>query len=358
MIDTSSTVRSAMVTTRRSGANAASTPYAPLGPSNRRKKASISDTSDQRRKLRSMKTLKSRTPSTPTGSMDESRLRGELNGLAPTSPSNGRLPVGSAVTKVYQPVQAEAKFSTENILAALKKLITPGTSQNPIILLEDSALKGTQEALESPNRVEPHVFQNRNGTLYTYTALRCALASRPANGSTFAGHPGHDMFCMRAAKMATADWHASVPQQDRQDLPFATRHLASQPVGPQYASARSSVPYFSHTPPAYPQSMIRKPLNEENLRSKALQCVREYSRSSVRKRKIADDPDETSESDSTEIDMVVGPPPHELRFLPVGGSHARFKNGPVTILPDPHFQLTPLIEQASLLTSLLRVYPQ
>ncbi|KAJ4398900.1 hypothetical protein N0V91_009854 [Didymella pomorum] len=290
--------------------------------------------------------------------MDESRLRGELNGLAPTSPSNGRLPVGSAVTKVYQPVQAEAKFSTENILAALKKLITPGTSQNPIILLEDSALKGTQEALESPNRVESHVFQNRNGTLYTYTALRCALASRPANGSTFAGHPGHDMFCMRAAKMATADWHASVPQQDRQDLPFATRHLASQPVGPQYASARSSVPYFSHTPPAYPQSMIRKPLNEENLRSKALQCVREYSRSSVRKRKIADDPDETSESDSTEIDMVVGPPPHELRFLPVGGSHARFKNGPVTILPDPHFQLTPLIEQASLLTSLLRVYPQ
>ncbi|KAF3050033.1 hypothetical protein E8E11_004357 [Didymella keratinophila] len=254
--------------------------------------------------------------------------------------------------------QTEAKLSTEQILAELKKLTTPGTSQNPIVLLEDSPSKRTQEPLKSPSEVEPHLFQHRHSKLYTYAAPRPALAPRPANGDTFTGHPGHDMFRMRAAKVATTGWHASVSQQERQDLPFATRHLASQPAGIQYIPARPSVPYFPHPPPAYSQYAVTKPLNEEYLRSKALQYIREYSRSSPRKRKIADDPDETSDSDSTEVDTAVEPTLRKSPFKSGGGSHARFKNGPVTILPDPSFQLTFLVEQASLLTSLLRVYPR
>jgi hypothetical protein len=99
-------------------------------------------------------------------------------------------------------------------------------------------------------------------------------------------------------------------------------------------------------------------LNEEYLRSKALQYVRECSRSSPWKRKMAEDPDETSESDSTEDDLAVEPSLRKSLFESAGDKHVRFKNGPVNILPDPHFQLMPLIEQASLLTSLLRVYPR
>jgi hypothetical protein len=343
-----------MVTTRRSGANAAPIPYVPLRPSKRRK-VTVTNTSDQPRVPGSIQPP-SRTTPTHTVGTGQIRPSSEQNGLAPNSSSHGREPCGSAGVTVHPPNQVEAKLSTEQILAALKKLTTPGTSQNPIVLLEDSPSKGTQEALQGPSKVEPHMSQDRHNKLYSYITPRPALTPRAANGTTFTGHPGHDMFRMRAAKMATTGWHVSAPQQDRQDIPFAARHLASQPGGAQYAPAR--IPYFPHPPPAYPHHVIPMHLNEEYLRSKALQYVRECSRSSPWKRKMAEDPDETSESDSTEDDLAVEPSLRKSLFESAGDKHVRFKNGPVNILPDPHFQLMPLIEQASLLTSLLRVYPR
>lgn len=75
---------------------------------------------------------------------------------------------------------------------------------------------------------------------------------------------------------------------------------------------------------------------------------------------MAQDPDETSESDPTEVDVIVGPSlrkPFPKQTVDDCTS-VKTSRVPLTILPDPHFQLTPLIEQASLLTSLLRIYPR
>jgi hypothetical protein len=167
------------------------------------------------------------------------------------------------------------------------------------------------------------MFQDRHSKLYTSKNSRPAIAPRPANGSTFTGHPGHDMYRMHTAKMAGDPQHTRSGLSFEMQYPISTRYLASQP-STAHAPARPNIPYFPRIPPGYAYA-ASVPLNEEQLRNKALQYAREYSRS-PRKRKMANSIDETS--------------------------------GPVTILPDPHFQLTPLIEQACLLTSLLRVYPQ
>ncbi|KAJ4376615.1 hypothetical protein N0V86_006729 [Didymella sp. IMI 355093] len=167
------------------------------------------------------------------------------------------------------------------------------------------------------------MFQDRHSNLYTSKTPRPALAPRQANGSTFTGHPGHDTYRMHTAKMAGDPQHTRSGLSFEMQCPISTRYLASQP-NTAHAPARPNTPYFSRIPLGYAYA-ASVPLNEEQLRNKALQYVREYSRS-PRKRKMANDIDEIS--------------------------------GPVTILPDPHFKLTPLIEQACLLTSLLRVYPQ
>lgn len=298
-----------------------------------------------------------------TNSTAQKRPSSELSELTLISPSIGRTPHHSLPTRNDHSKQDSAKPSTEQVLAALKKLTTPGSSHNPIVLLEDSPAPKVQQTLKNHSKVGPHMFQDRHSKLYTYNAPRPALAPRPANGSTFTGHPSHDMYRMRTAKMAPPGWHASGPQSVRPDLPFemqypiSTRYLAMQP-GTAYPPARSNVPYLPPPSPPYLHYVAPIPLKEEQLRSKALQYVREYSRSSSRKRKIAEDPDETSESDSTEVDLDTTLPPRPSRFTHMPNGSAKLRGGPVTILPDPHFQLTPLIEQASLLTSLLRVYPR
>lgn len=286
--------------------------------------------------------------------MAQHRPRGRQSGLVHALSSKDTLSQVTINITVPQTAQVESKPSTEQILAELKKLTTPGTSHNPIELPEDSPGRGLQQirkTLSKASKVKPHEFQDRHTNLYAYSAPRPALALRPANGRTFICYPGQDMYRMRTAGIANG-----VPLS-YQDPPFATRHPALQPRVLQYAPVRPRIPYLplNHSLPALLHYPISTPLNEDQLRSKALQYVQEYSGSSSRKRKIEEDPDETSESNSKEVDSRVRPSLRRPSLKSTTGSHARFSRGPVTILPDPHFQLTPLIKQASLLTSLLRV---
>jgi hypothetical protein len=68
--------------------------------------------------------------------------------------------------------------------------------------------------------------------------------------------------------------------------------------------------------------------------------------------------DETSGSESEEIDLGTTLRPRNPHTPQVLNSSTKSEKSSITILPDPHFQLTPLIEHATLLTSLLRTYPQ
>lgn len=291
------------------------------------------------------------------------RPSSELSELTLTSPSTGRASHNSQPTRLDQPKQVSAKPSTEQVMAALKKFTTPGSSHNPIVLLDNSSPPKVQQTLKDHNKVEPHMFQNRHSKLYTYKTPRPALEPRPTKRSTFTGHPSHDMYRMRTAKMAAPGWHMSGYQQTQPDLPFEMQFpIAARYLGPQvctaYPPARPNLQYFPPPSPSYSAYAASMPLNEEQLRSKALQYMREYSRSSPRKRKIAEDPDETSESDATEVDLDTTLPLCLSRSTLMASGSAKLRSGPVTIPPDPRFQLTPLIEQASLLTSLLRVYPR
>lgn len=351
-----------MVATRRSGANSAPVPHVPPRPSKRRK-VTVSGTAEQPGKPLTIQSLISQNSSMSTNSTAPKRPSSELSELTLTSPSIGRTSHHSQPTRLDQPRQVSTNPSTEQVMAVLKKFTTLGSSHNPIVLLDNSSPPKVRQTPKDHNKVEPHMFQDRHSKLYTYKTPRPALEPRPTNRSTLTGHPSHDMYRMRTAKMAAPGWHVSGHQQTQPDLPFEMQFpIAARYLGPQvctaYPPARTDLQYFPPPSPSYSPYAASVPLNEGLLRSKALQYVREYSRSSPRKRKIAGDPDETSESDSTEADLDTTLPLCPSRFTLMASGNAKLRSGPVTILPDPHFQLTPLIEQASLLTSLLRVYPR
>ena len=305
----------------------------------------------------------SRNRSLSTSSTALSKPSSELGDLTLTSPSTGRIYEKGSPTKVGQSLSEQAKPSTTQVMAALSKFTTPGSSHNPIVLIEDSPQARVSRKNKEHSKAEPHRFQDRHRKLYTYNAPRLALVSKPANGSTFTGDPGHDMYRMRTAKMALPVWQMGEPQHVRPDLPFEMQYpMSAQYLVSQQSAAhpltRPAIQYFAPPPLTHPQHMVPHSLNEEQIRRRAVQYVREYSRSSSCKRKMVEDRDETSESESEEVhqDNTIPTRKSHLTQIPIGS--IRPKSSPVTVLPDPHFQLTPLIDQASLLTSLLRVYPQ
>lgn len=244
------------------------------------------------------------------------------------------------------------KPSTEQVMVALQKLVPPGSSHNPIVVLEDSPPPKVRPQTRDYKRVEPHRFQSRHSKLYTYKPSRPALVPKTANGNTFTGHQSHDIYRMHTAKMATPAWEP-IGQQGisfEMQYPMSAQYLTPRPNA-SYCPPQPHVQHYTHNTPTYPQSMTIPLPTEEQIRKKALQYVREHSRLSPRKRKIAEDPDETSDSESEEIDLEVTLSPDDrVQVLPKGSSY--------DVLPNPSFQLTTLIEHASLLTSFLRVYPQ
>lgn len=348
-----------MVNTRRGGADSVLTSNTSLKPMKRRKlEATAAAASTD--KLLTTKAVITRNSSSPSKDAAFSMPSSELSELTPTSPSTGITPEGRSPVKPGPYQQEQPKPSTEQVMTAMKKLVTPGSSHNPIILIEDSPPSKLQVRMKQHADIEPHKFQNRHSKLYTYKAPRLALAPKPANGSTFTGHPGHDMYRMRTAKMAPPAWN----QQVWQGLPFelqypmSAQYLASHPSS-NHLPPGPAMQYYSSPPLPYVQYTAPPTLSEDQLRNKALQYVREYLRASPRKRKMPDDPGETSDSEPGKIDLESAPhlrDPHTPR-APSSSSISRAKKNPVTILPDPHFKLPPLVEQASLLTCLLQAYP-
>ncbi|KAF2624920.1 hypothetical protein BU25DRAFT_128690 [Macroventuria anomochaeta] len=353
-----------MVATRRSGANAAPTSNAPSKPTKRRK-FSDSATVDKLEKTVTAPPSISREPSLSTNITALLKSSSELSDLTLTSPSTGRTPGKGSPSKIVRSLHEQARPSAPQVMAALQKLVTPGSSHNPIVLVEDSPRSKAQARTKQHDKVEPHRFQDRHSKLYTYKPPRPALAPKPANGSTFTGHPNHDMYRMRTAKMAQPVWHLSRNQNVRQGLPglpfemqypMSAQYLASQ-QGAALPPTRPGIQYYAPPPPSYLRHKAPLLPTEEQLRRKAVKHVREYSRSSPRKRKMAVDPEETSESESDEVNHNFTISMRKTYPTQTPGGSAKLKSSPITILPDPHFQLTPLIEHASLLTSLLRAYP-
>ena len=351
-----------MVATRRSGANAVSTSSIPPKPTKRRKIAA-SAKAEKTAESAIVQPYLSRKPSMSTNSTMKSKTSSELSDLTLTSPSIGRTPGRSLANKPSLLLHEQAMSSTEQVKVALKRLVTSGSSHDPIVLNEESPPAKIEASTRQHDKVEPHMFQDRHSKLYTYRPLRPALAPKPANGSTFTGQQSHDMYRMRTAKLVEPTWHPSDTQHVRQGFSFETQYpMSAQYLASQHGVAhhptRPASRYYAPPPLPVPWYIVPPPLNEGHLRMKALQYVREYSRSSLRTRKAPEDPDETSGSGSEEIDIGTTLRPRNPRTPQVLSSSTKSKKSSITILPDPHIQLTPLIEHASLLTSLLRTYPQ
>ncbi|KAF9695597.1 hypothetical protein EKO04_006542 [Ascochyta lentis] len=341
-----------MVATRRSGVNTASASNDPPKATKRRKIINLG-TAKKLKKGATVESFVSRNPSLSTNSTAPSKHSSELYGLSTTSTPTDRVPDGCSSTTSDAVLHKKATVSTEQVIVALQKLITPGTSHNPIVVTGDSPPPNIQATTTHSTEVHPHRFYDRHSRLYTYKSSRPVLAPRPASGSTFTGHQGHDMYRMQTAKMTRPTWHLERPSNDHRNLPFEVQYpMSAQYLVPQHAfgNPRPHIQHYTPHPPAY-----RQPPTEEQLRNKAAQHVREYSRLSTDKRKLAEDPHDTNESESDENALNTMRSTHKSGPAQSG---TELNERTSIILPDPYFQLPPLIEHASLLTSLLRVYPQ
>lgn len=351
-----------MVTTRRRGGNSASTSSILPKPKEWRNKMGIG-TVEKPEESVTVKPSVLRNHSLSTNSGATSRFSSKFHGLPLTSSSTSKTLSNHSSAGTNSSVCEQVGPSTKQVAVALQKLVTPGGSHNPINLTEDSPPLKTRARVKQNGKIEPHRFQKRHRRLYTNKPPRPSLAPKPANGSTFTGHQSLDMYRMRTAKLAHPVWHPSETQTFQQKLPFevqyplSAQHLASH-FGPVYLASISANTQHIPQPPAHPQRTALPPPTEQQLRCKVVQYVREYSSSSPRKRKMAEDPDETSESESDEHDHSTTRSFGKNGQRESPSSTVGSKCSAFAILPDPYFELTAVTEQASLLTSLLRVYPR
>lgn len=99
------------------------------------------------------------------------------------------------------------------------------------------------------------------------------------------------------------------------------------------------------------------PLARQQTHAQGLQHIREYSGATLRKRKMPADHDQGSEPEPGRIAQGTAMTPHISTSQQPSSENAK-KSRPISSLPDDQLQLTSIIERASLLTSLLRMYPQ
>ncbi|CAO2652530.1 Nn.00g008130.m01.CDS01 [Neocucurbitaria sp. VM-36] len=253
-----------------------------------------------------------------------------------------------------------------------------GAALNPIIVMDSSPPCRPSEAIkrEQQRQSEPHKFIDRGyKKLYSYRPSRPALAPKPANGNTFTGHKSHDIYRMMNAKIAVAPtWRENETPASKNlgnpHLPFAVQY----PISAQYLARHSgtlnqrqppSVQYYGHDTRQLKERFSVPARNEEMLRKRALQYVREYSRPSPRKRRLSDaDPDETSSSEPEQLTVAS----HSSFSKPTAHPSLTSLSSPFpftekthkTKLPvfhDPNFDISQLTEHTSLLTSLLQAYP-
>ncbi|EAT90653.1 hypothetical protein HBH56_189180 [Parastagonospora nodorum] len=249
----------------------------------------------------------------------------------------------------------EHQIPKRTLSSALRRLVgksstSKGTAHNPIVLDEYSPRR--QPIPLPPREVpeyEPHKFEKRHRKLYTYQPERPVLAPKPANGNRFTGDRSSDLYRMINAKGTAVAW--TPPVVAATQLPPVT--AATQPPLAPHGQVTYGIPFAVQFPrsaqylmdqlnpiPPYESPYARYHNNmgvtlsgdsEDMLRRKALQHIRDSSRSQLRKKMLSDDPDETSGDDSEQL----------------GRTH---------IYQDPNDHVSPLVAQTKLLTSLLQCY--
>ena len=255
-----------------------------------------------------------------------------------------------------------------------------GGALNPILVTD------SPPPTQAPNRKRqrksaPHKFLDRGyKKLYSYPPTRPVLAPQPAIGSTFTGHKSHDIYRMMNAKMAAESGRSAKETYSYRGFgnygqPLEVRDPMSAQYHGRYPTAMNQqqsplIQYYDHYAPqlnVYPKAPTQ---DEETLRKKAVQYIREFSRPSPRKRRLSDaDPDETSCSDSE------SQPPAKPTRSPLFNStpHTNLlsqESSPFISIAKPHsakstnfhhhdsnIAVTQLTEHTSLLTSLLQIYP-
>jgi hypothetical protein len=288
-------------------------------------------------------TIRSDTTPSSTGGMEDISL---------TSPS-----VGESVSrdKIKTPKRKRDPPMPEGtVSSALRRLVpksstSKGSVENPIVLEEYSPHRKPipLPPLLEPEQV-PHKFKDRHRKLYTYLPDREPLATKPANGSTFTGDKGGDLYRMMNAKVTAARWTPPVTYGNvNYGVPFKVQY----PMSAQYLSQRAMPPPVQQ----YDSPYVRYHNNmgvslsgdsEDMLRKKALQHIPDASRPQHHKKMLSGDPDETSTDDSTPVPMFSSM------------STTARKSRKLQIYQDPNDHITPLVAQTSLLTSLLQVYPK
>ncbi|OSS48952.1 hypothetical protein B5807_06867 [Epicoccum nigrum] len=302
--------------------------------------------------------------STPTESpVIPIRAEAEDGDFARALSSLGRSPTTIPIFKPINPMNDSSTPSTRAPEPVRQSPNTPGSSRNPIPLTEDPPQRNPTG---KDNRPVPHMFQDRHSKLYTWKAPPISSwAPKPADGSTFTGHTGQDMYRMRKAKMACRSQQDVPPQMapptkhrmavQQQMVLQQQRALQQQSVLQQ----QRAVPAIQHSaPPPMRYSLhTLPPLSGQQTHTRGLQYIQEYSGSTRRKRKMSADHDQGSEPGSGYIDQDTTVAPHMSAFQQTSSENAK-KIRPIFFLPDVQLQLASIIERASLLTSLLRMYPQ
>ncbi|KAJ4360234.1 uncharacterized protein N0V89_000794 [Didymosphaeria variabile] len=277
--------------------------------------------------------------------------------------------------------------------------IKPGNVNDPIDV----------DALPSPH--SPHSFANRSANYYTPFPLQYR-PSRPSlpptlytpNGAEIlsgkvSGHQSHDIyrhyvdmkdapappgFAIGCAKLS-AEVSAGRSKSKRlapnlhmhptyvNEYGQVNEGVVGQPYAKPLQMRYQSFPhdYRAHTT-SYHTPIHGHPifpvLNEEHLRKRAVQLVLDHSRPRSRKRRLSDDPDETSSSEYEDADEQPGKKVKISSFTERPATPSRLSDEVIPSTPstgisedhifDRKLKLAELVEHTQLLTAMLMTYPR
>lgn len=344
--------------TRRSGAKAASNcKSAPKSA----KRTKISSGATE--KLEAFSTAQSVSHNTylPSAGTMLSIFDSALDGLDIThAPSAGRKSEKPIPTSLASSLHEKIRPPTGQVKVALQKLVIPGSSHNPIVVDEGLTQPRGQQTTRADHNIPSGRSRISRSKLNHSSSMRRALAIKPLNGNVI--QRNRNIHHTHATGETSSGWNTNVSQYVQLNATFEERYpISAEYIAPQhnmaYPSLQPDVQYWAPTPIMYSQHMAPPPPNEEQLRTKALHYVQEYSRLSCRKRKITEAFDKTSESKSRGInhDTNLLPPEQDLALQSTNNSNTRAN--PSETLPSHISGMIPLIEHALLLASLLKTYP-
>jgi hypothetical protein len=215
------------------------------------------------------------------------------------------IPTSSAVS-----LHEEIRPSTVQVKIALQKLVTPGSSHNPIVVDEDLPQSRGQQTIRADRNIPSGRYQSSRSKLNKSKSTQKALAIKPLNGN--ATQQNRNIYHTHTTGDTSSSWSTNFPQYVQYNGTFEEQYpMSAQYIAPQhnmaYLPLQPDARYWAPTPIIFSQHMAPPTPNEEQLRTKALHYVQEYSRPSCRKRKMTEAFDETSESKSGGINHDGSP---------------------------------------------------